>query len=40
VPGHGLGLSVVTQTTARLHGQLRFTRDAVGQHAQVSLPIG
>ena len=37
-PGLGLGLSVVTQAAARLQGQLRFTRDAAGHHACVSLP--
>lgn len=39
-PGLGLGLSVVSQTTARLRGQLEFTRDTVGHHARVKLPRG
>lgn len=38
-PGLGLGLSVVTQATTRLHGQLQFFRDAAGHHARVTLPL-
>jgi two-component system osmolarity sensor histidine kinase EnvZ len=38
-PGLGLGLSVVAQTTARLRGELQFSRDDAGHHACVSLPI-
>lgn len=38
VPGLGLGLAVVVQTAERLGGRLRFSRDASGHHAIVTLP--